>query len=574
MIRPGLRALAAAIAIAGVVDPGLTVERTTAPAIDVRIGRPNADARLTATVRERVTRRVSRRQTPATAPDGIIIVDPTAAELADLPAGVPVSVVFGSTPPAVEIVRVTQPAPALPGQSIVIPVDVSAAANVAAVHLRLEHEGVTVADVTAPVRNGRARAELSYSPPAAGAYSLRVVAGARPDDRADAVDVGVVAESRRLRVLVYEPRPTWAVTFLRRALEDDPALDIAALARPSRGIAVRASDAPATLNAAALRPFDAVVVGAPEDLRQSEVDALEQFARERGGAVLFQPDRRPSGPYARRLPSAAFDEVLLESPLALAGPEPAPLAAELTIPRERRRGVTSYASLERQGGVRPVVFGWVIGHGRFVFSGALDAWRYRAREETAYRRVWGGLVASLAAGAPRPVDLRVDPLVSPPGASVRVSARLAPAALTREGDALATGPVSAQIVEPDGALQFVRLWPTAEPGLFEGVATPSAAGDYTVRVAAGSRSAETPLMIRAGARTPRGVERSTIEHAVTANGGVVASAGDLDRVVAWADGLAASGLTTLYPMRSAWWLVAFVGALGAEWVLRRRAGLR
>jgi hypothetical protein len=32
--------------------------------------------------------------------------------------------------------------------------------------------------------------------------------------------------------------------------------------------------------------------------------------------------------------------------------------------------------------------------------------------------------------------------------------------------------------------------------------------------------------------------------------------------------------TTVHPMRSAWWIVPFAGLLCAEWMLRRRQGLR
>jgi hypothetical protein len=80
-------------------------------------------------------------------------------------------------------------------------------------------------------------------------------------------------------------------------------------------------------------------------------------------------------------------------------------------------------------------------------------------------------------------------------------------------------------------------------------------------------------MIRPAARVPRGTDAATIERTMIANGGVAAR-GDLDRVASWAEGLRASGTVRAYPMRSAWWLLAFTGALGAEWALRRRAGQR
>ena len=144
-------------------------------------------------------------------------------------------------------------------------------------------------------------AALRYTPPAIGTsiVTLRVLPlrGRVDDDGQCRGPATRVASGQRLKVLVHEPRPSWNVTFVRRAIEEDPSFEVSTLVQASRGLAVRAGSPPATLTADALNAFDVVLIGAPEELRASEVEALRTFARRRGGAVVLLPDRRPSGRY-------------------------------------------------------------------------------------------------------------------------------------------------------------------------------------------------------------------------------------------------------------------------------------
>ena len=217
-----------------------------------------------------------------------------------------------------------------------------------------------------------------------------------------------------MKVLVHEPRPSWNTSFVRRALEQDESFDVSTLVQSSRGLEVRAGAPPAALRADALSAFDAVIVGAPEELRASEIEALRVFARRRGGAVVLLPDRRPSGAYLELIPSPpAFDEVLVETPIelrAIAGP---PLrATELAVPRAGVPGSDVLASIDskEQGkGARAVVLEWPEGAGRILFSGAMDAWRYRAVADDGFGRFWRARIAEAAQAAPAMLEASVNP---------------------------------------------------------------------------------------------------------------------------------------------------------------------
>jgi hypothetical protein len=569
-----LRVLALAIIVVAAVDPGLAVRRTDPGAIDVRLGRGGADD--AADVYARLAAETAGRA-PGAEPAAVVIVDPAAPDVEALPRDVPVSMVFVEPrrDASIEVVHVEQPAAVLPGQAAVVRahlrVEGLAGKNLV---VTLEQDAVVLAEAARPVAaaDERLPIDVSYAPPAAGIQRMRMVAAVRDGEQTLAhafADAAVMAQARPLRVLLFEPRPSWALTFVRHALEADPAFDIAALGRTSRGIVTRTPGAPARLVAAALERFDVVVAGAPEELTEAEVQALEAFARVRGGAVVFQPDRLPSGPYARRLP-AAFDETLLDRPVALSTGAGELRASEIAIARAWPPGVTTVAARDAGGGGQPVIVSWHMGEGRVVFSGALDGWRYRAGEGVAFERFWQSLVADLAAAAPRPLEISALPAVASPGDPVRVTARIR-GGVTDSRDML---PISAALVLEDGDRRFVRLWPTAGEGAFEGRLDAPGAGRHVVEAIAGGWTAAAPLLVADGTRQPRGVDRAALERLARASGGLAVAGDDTGPLVAHLRARQTRVDAVARPMRSAWWFVAGIGALCGEWALRRRRGLR
>jgi hypothetical protein len=566
-----LRAIALAIIVLAAIDPARAVRREEPGAVDVRLGRGGVAG--AADVHASLVRDTKDRA-PGLEPASVVLVDPSAADLEALPTAVPVSIVLaGPREGWMDIVRLEQPAAVLPGQAAVIPAELHLIGLAgASVQLTLEQNGAVLGQVVRSIDTADARisVDLSYTPPAAGIQRVRVVAvvasAAQEGPRAHA-DVAVVATARPLRVLVFEPRPSWGLTFVRQALERDPALEVAVLGRTSRGIVTRTAHAPARLLPAALARFDVVLTGAPEGLSEPEIQALEGFARDRGGAVVLQPDSRPSGPYARRLPAAAFDEVLLERPASLAIEGGELRASEMAVARRWSPGVSPLGTRAAGDEVQPVITSWTLGEGRFVFSGALDAWRYRADDGLAFDRFWQSMVANLAAAAPRPLELSVEPAVAAPGDPLRITARL-------RGAGRAAPPISAALLHEDGIRTFVRLWPTAGEGVFEGRLHAPTQGRHVVQVAAGPWTADAPVLVADGIRQPRGVDRTAMERVATGTGGVIVDHDDLAPLHSHLRQQQMTMEAVARPLRSAWWFVAAIGALCGEWALRRRRGLR
>jgi hypothetical protein len=569
-----LRALALVVAVAAVMDPPVTVRRDQPPNVRLvgEAAHPAADR-----VRDALGRVATFDANRAA--DGVVLLDPEPTGMEAVADGVPFSVVSGRDDGAPRVLSIDRPAPVAPGQLAAVDATVLAV-DQRPVRISLVVNGIEAArEVHRPTATGeRFAVRLTYVPPHPGVQRVQVVTtfeDAPGDESRSAFDIPLVVTDRALRVLVFEPRPSWAATFVRRALEGDPRFEVSAIARASRGIAVRAGNPPDRVTRETLRGFDAVIVGGPEELVAGDVEALDDFAQLRGGAVVLLPDRRPSGAYTRLIGRGRVDEVLLETPAVLEASASGSLtAAEFALPRDHAGG-NVLGSLRHQGQARPAVVSWPHGAGRVVFSGALDAWRYRAQRDGGYARFWTTTVGNLAASAPPPLHLEVDPALVAPGGVVTVRAAMRPAELALGAATIEVPPIAATLVDGEGRERPVRLWPAAETGAFEGAFRPPAAGRYLVRARTTGAAAETPVIVEPGIRQPPRPSTDAIEALAVASGGVATSAEQLDALVRQVEQMdGREALVTRYPMRSAWWVVPFGAALCAEWALRRRSGRR
>ena len=575
VLPAALRALAVLLAIAALIDPAFAVRRPGPLAVDIRVEPSPAAAemrdRLAASLRDRIV-------VGAGEPASAVVIIGDAMGTA-LPGNVPISFVsvgpLGG--PNVRIVHATPPETVLPGQEAVVAAQFEAIGLAGRSSLiDLEQDGVRLARVEHRWTSDPERftASLRYAPAVSGLRKVTVISqpiAGELSQEDNAADLPILASARTLRVAAYEPRPSWAAGFVRRALEADPVFEVSSLVRASRGIEVRAGTPPPAVTAAALAPFEAVLVGAPEELTAAEVVALDAFAQERGGAVILLPDRRPSGSYARLFPSTRFEEALLEKPIAVHAQGSTTFnASELALPVNLEAGGVAIASTAWQGGERAVVASWPRGAGRVIVSGALDAWRYRAGTGDAFGRFWTGTIAAAAAAAPPRLAVTVEPALVAPGQPVTI--RAAVRAMSIAGP---MAPVEASLVAGDGSEQFVRLWPLAEPGVFEGTIDAPHAGRVEARASlAGGLTASAPLLVDAVRQAP-GDDRDAMTLVAAATGGIVTDGARLEPLERHLRALNRRDVPAdRHPARSAWWVFAFAAALCGEWALRRRGGLR
>jgi hypothetical protein len=276
------------------------------------------------------------------------------------------------------------------------------------------------------------------------------------------------------------------------------------------------------------------------------------------------------------LPGIQFDELLVNTPITVTSSGGASLrASELAIPRGDANSLEPFASIEQAKNRRPVVIGYPEGAGLVIFSGALDAWRYRAADAAAFSRFWQSRVAEAALAAPPRLGLRVNPSVARPGETVVIRAQLRPTEFDDRAAPLRLPTIRASLVGSAGQQEMVRMWPAAEEGVFEARITAPASGRYDLRVSAdGGAAADGVLTVTDEATHP--VARNSLEAnrlLAHATGGVAAEANDLAPLERHLRSLPRSSAEERqHPARSPWFVVLFAGLLCGEWAIRRRRG--
>lgn len=410
--------------------------------------------------------------------------------------------------------------------------------------------------------DGDAVIDVPWWPLGEGPRALRVEAVPFEGEASaldNAVNVGVTVSSTRQRVLVFDPRPSWASTFVRRALEDDPRFLVEHQAR--LGPSLAAGTAGGRLDRRTLDAASAVIVGAPDGLRARDVDLLDRFVRRRGGTLILLPDRAPSGAVAR-LFDGRWSEHLETSPSAIGA-----LQASETL-----RLLNPSPVDDVLGSVKgsPAIVLSPAGDGAIVVSGAMDAWRYRDADGGAFDRFWRSVVLeSAAAGAPLRLDVATP--IAVPGSTVSFEARY------RRMEPSASAAITATAACGGRPAGTIRLWPKGPAGVFAGTLAIDGAEACEISVTAdGVPGANGGVAVTTGAMRSVAAVMAELGRYASSTGGVTVAAGD-EASVAAAIGIAASQTETnvsIHPMQSPWWMLPFVACLSTEWWLRRRAGLR
>lgn len=559
-----LRAIAVLIAVAATVDPAWPVDRPQ-PARLVAIDLADGDVEATvSTLRSalgdwHVERREASGGSIPCAPGErcVVIADGSvdAALPADLDRAPSLIAVRRDQSPNVALVSATAPAAHLSAAGT-IRVQMRRSGPVGETALVVRDGSAVVGSITHAWTDAVATVDIPWWPIDATGRALRIEAtpiDGEANTIDNVIDIGVPVQSSRVPVLVFDARPSWSSTFVRRALEDDPRLTVEHRARIAP--ALSAGTRSGILDVATLERTSVAVVGEPNALTGPDVALLERFVRVRGGSLILLPERRITGPAARLL-AGEWTEHLSAEPERVGALQ----ASEVM----RATGLPVTAVVLARSAAEPSVVSLPLGHGRVIVSGAMDAWRYRSasfddfwrstaveagRAGDALRFEFGETLAST--GQRVPFVVRHRSFDERTAVEIKVTARC------------------------DGAPSPVRVWPSGRVDTFTGELA-FAGADCELRAQAADRIAV--AQVAGGARPARGVDNTLakLERAITAHGGTVKTAGDesslaRELVTSFTP---TSQIVSIPPMRSLWWMLPFAGCLAVEWWLRRREGLR
>ena len=402
--------------------------------------------------------------------------------------------------------------------------------------------------------------DVPWWPIATGARALRVEAVPLDGEVTAAdndIDIGVSVATARIPVLIFDARPSWHSTFVRRALEDDPRFTVRYRSR--LGPSLSSGTVNGRLDAATLEQVPLVIAGDPDALTASDVSLLENYVKVRGGTLVLLPERRPSGEVLRLFIGSWAEHL---------SPTPETVGALRASEVLRITNASPASTVIAASGTAPVIVSSPTGAGRIIVSGAMDSWRYRHLDNAAFDRFWRSLAAEgAAAGEGLTLDFTSGVLER--------GARAAFTLRDRHMEPVSSSEASVVQRCGDGPAQPVRVWPRGSIGEFAGEVSALAVGTCTIEATVGDRHVSGSVAVVDQASRPVDATLAKLERRVRASGGVVTNAGDESAVAGvLGDAIFSSQNVTAYPMRPAWWMIPFAACLSIEWWLRRRNGLR
>ena len=559
---------AIAIAIAAAIDPACTVTRQVP--VPVSMIYDEASRRFAGGIRDSLDGfAVTDGASPSA--QASIVVRARDGRLPAIPETGPVFVIDDPTRASALTIRsIDMPLRVLHGRAVTASVLVEASDDTGrTVRIELRSGQRLLASEERTIqRRGSTAIPLRFSTPGTGVIPLRVEIGGA--GITTAADTAVHVVDRPLRVHVIEGRPSWSSTFVRRALEEDPAFHLSTDTNTSRGVAVTTGTPPRIDDITARESIDVIVIGAIAELTAPSVRAIEAFARERGGAVVVLADT-DSEAAIEALTGVSWQRRTSRDTLLIPVPQGTFLFTDGLLTGALPPGASAIAA--SPSGTQTIVADIPMGNGRLIVNGAIDAWKFRAHRQSQFAAFWRAVIgeAAMSAAPPFTVDLSTHRVAA--GETVEIEAVMRGA---REGE-----PLSVEgVLESGGGKVQVRFWPAPAPGVFTArVVAPEVEGHAilraTARAGGNTHSAEAPLLI-APTEHVRNIGMGVPIVLAAARDGAYTSNGDVETLarnlrLAFPEYRAPA---RTHPMRYAWWIAPFTLLLGYEWRWRRQRGLK
>jgi uncharacterized membrane protein len=423
----------------------------------------------------------------------------------------------------------------------------------------------------------------------------------------------------RRRILYMEGEPRWEYKFLRRAVEDDPALEIVSLLRTTQNKLYRQGIANSSELADGfptkpdeLFGFDGLILGSVESgyFTDAQQELIQEFVDRRGGGLLFVGGRasladggydRP--PFKELLPvqlpprKNTFRRDMAEAYLTDVGKQSLicrieddsqksqehwknlPYLANYQDAGTPKPGAVVLAQMNAGGAKLPLLITENYGRGRSVVFATGGSWRWQMQqpvEDMSHEMFWRQLLRWLVSESPARVNVTADrPLLSDSG-QLRLTADV------REANYLpATNvTVDARVEGPGGLSESITLRPEqGKEGIYSAQWNAPQPGAYLAEVTARRGAEELGRDLMSFRREDglaenfhREQNRELLEKLASETGGHYFRAREANALVndiAYSEaGITARETMDLWNMPIVFLLAIALRA--AEWVLRRR----
>jgi len=432
----------------------------------------------------------------------------------------------------------------------------------------------------------------------------------------------VEVPQQRRRILYIEGQPRWEYKFMRRAVHDDPAVELVSMLRttPNKFYRQGVKEASELADGFPSEPEDlfryhALIIGGIEAAfftpRQQEL--IREFVSRRGGALLMLagkkgladggwdasrvadvlPARLPDG----RGPTFVREKAPVELTVQGGDSLICRLAEDPAENRKQWQGLPEVADYQRIGelkpaavallnvvlenGEQPLLVSQSYGRGKAMIFATGGTWRWQMglpHEDARHETFWQQLLRALAANSPAPVSLTSDRELYADDPRVRLRAEVR----NKSYQLASNARVLAAVISESGREKTVELRPSAdEAGVYEGEALAPEPGAY--RVEARAYLGDEPLGSEAlHFRREDGIaeafrpqqNRELLERLAEQTGGrywTLDELPGLPKEVRFSEaGINSREIMDLWDMPALFFLL--LALRGGEWLLRRRWG--
>lgn len=433
----------------------------------------------------------------------------------------------------------------------------------------------------------------------------------------------IVVEDRKSKLLYVEGEPRWEFKFIRRAVAEDPAIQLVTLLRTSankfyrQGVENEKVLETGFPKLEELFTFEGLLLGSIEAgfFSQEETQSLYNFVSRRGGGLLLLGGRRAlgDGGYQNtmladllpvRLPAASaptFQRREARAELTAYGQD-APmlqLAVDAQKSAARWKALPALGDYQRTGEPKPgavvlaraasagdratvpLLVSQRFGRGRTLLFATGSSWRWQMEmdhKDDSHELFWRQLLRWLVSETPAPVRVSTDKPLYRDERRVEIRAEVR----DRKFQPIENATVTATLTAPDGSRHEVPLeWSAREEGVFTGRFEAAGAGTFAVEAAARRGEEEIGRAVAYFQRTEGTLEfynaqqnRALLSRLAEETGGryyPLEKAGKLpDEIVYSEGGVTEQNVHELWHLPAV--LLLLLGLKGTEWALRKTWG--
>jgi uncharacterized membrane protein len=527
----------------------------------------------------------------------------------------------------IEIVDAAVPARALPQSRLTARVAFRQHGYAASkAKLTVRENGNPIAQQTVDLKPDAEQSEsILFNAGDAGAHTFQV--GIEPLEGEQNVRNNYVVrlvnvDKRKMRVLYVEGEPRWEYKFIRRAMEDDPSIEVVTILRTTQNKIYRqGTNGPHELEDGfpskpeQLFAYDGLIIGSSEAnyFSNAQQQMIRDFADKRGGGVLFLAGRfalsdggYANTPMAEMMPlrltneksfsrdfaSVSLTEAGRANPICRIEDDPEknlarwqkmPQVANYAVMGAPKPGAVVLMNVAEQGHrPTPLLAVQNYGRGRAGVFATSGSWRWKMLQDHADKThsiFWQQLMRWMVTETPGEVLSSTPRQVLPDDTHLplRVSVR------DKNYDTVSGASVTTTVARPDGASDIVELKPDPlEPGTYTGDYTADKPGTYIAETTAkqdktlfGSDTLTFRREDGVAENFGAAQNKDLLEKLSTDTGGnyyTPSSAKRLPSEVAVSEaGITAHDNLDLWDMPILFFLVILIR--GGEWLLRRRWGV-